>query len=214
MAPLSRRSPLFRRVASLVLGALVLASLVLGAFACGPTAPRYRAARGETQAEDTVVGPGDVFDVRVYDEEDLSAEYRVEGDGTIDFPLVGRIEVAGLDPTAIAELIRDRLRDGEYLVAPHVSVRVQEYNSRRVSVIGAVREPGSYPISSRMGVVEAVSLAGGFTALANRDGTLLTRRVDGELRTFSVPVDRISSGQEPDVTVRAGDILHVPERLF
>jgi polysaccharide export outer membrane protein len=100
------------------------------------------------------------------------------------------------------------------LIAPHVSVRVQEYNSRRVSVIGAVREPGSYPIGSRMGVVEAVSLAGGFTALANRDATLLTRRIEGELRTFSVPVDRISSGQEPDVTVRAGDILHVPERLF
>jgi polysaccharide export outer membrane protein len=191
-----------------------LASLALSSLACGPTAPRYRAARGEVQAEDTVVGPGDVFDVRVYDEEDLSAEYRVENDGTIDFPLVGRIEVAGLVPTVIAERIRDRLRDGQFLIAPHVSVRVQEYNSRRVSVIGAVREPGSYPIRSRMGVVEAVSLAGGFTALANRDATLLTRRIEGELRTFSVPVDRISSGQEPDVTVRAGDILHVPERLF
>jgi polysaccharide export outer membrane protein len=191
-----------------------LASLALSSLACGPTAPRYRAARGEVQAEDTVVGPGDVFDVRVYDEEDLSAEYRVENDGTIDFPLVGRIEVAGLVPTVIAERIRDRLRDGQFLIAPHVSVRVQEYNSRRVSVIGAVREPGSYPIGSRMGVVEAVSLAGGFTALANRDATLLTRRIEGELRTFSVPVDRISSGQEPDVTVRAGDILHVPERLF
>lgn len=191
-----------------------LASLVLSSLACGPTAPRYRAARGEVQAEDTVVGPGDVFDVRVYDEENLSAEYRVENDGTIDFPLVGRIEVAGLVPTVIAERIRDRLRDGQFLIAPHVSVRVQEYNSRRVSVIGAVREPGSYPIRSRMGVVEAVSLAGGFTALANRDATLLTRRIEGELRTFSIPVDRISSGQEPDVTVRAGDILHVPERLF
>ncbi|MFN7699036.1 MAG: polysaccharide biosynthesis/export family protein [Deltaproteobacteria bacterium] len=191
-----------------------LASLALSSLACGPTAPRYRAARGEVQAEDTVVGPGDVFDVRVYDEENLSAEYRVENDGTIDFPLVGRIEVAGLVPTVIAERIRDRLRDGQFLIAPHVSVRVQEYNSRRVSVIGAVREPGSYPIRSRMGVVEAVSLAGGFTALANRDATLLTRRIEGELRTFSIPVDRISSGQEPDVTVRAGDILHVPERLF
>ncbi|MBN8613029.1 MAG: polysaccharide export protein [Deltaproteobacteria bacterium] len=192
---------------------LLLAALV-GALACGPTAPRFRSARGETQQEDTAVGPGDVFEVRVYNEEDLSALYRVEGDGTIDFPLVGRVEVAGLDPSAIAARIRDHLREGQYLVAPHVSVRVEEYNSRRVSVIGAVREPGSYSISSRMGVVEAVSLAGGFTALANRDGTLLTRRIDGELRTFSVPVDRISSGQEPDVTVRAGDILHVPERIF
>lgn len=199
-----------RHTLLLLLLGVLLASLV----ACGPAAPRYRAARGETQQEDTAVGPGDIFDVRVYNEEDLSAEYRVEQDGTIDFPLVGRIEVAGLDPSAISNLIRDRLREGEYLVAPHVSVRVQEYNSRRISVIGAVREPGSYTIRSRMGVVEAVSLAGGFTALANRDGTLLTRRIDGELRTFSVPVDRISSGQEPDVTVRAGDILHVPERLF
>ncbi len=199
------RHPLF---VSLLLAALV------GSLACGPTAPRYRANRGETQGEDTAVGPGDIFDVRVYDEEDLSAEYRVESDGTIDFPLVGRVEVAGLDPGAIADRIAERLREGQYLVSPHVSVRVQEYNSRRVSVIGAVREPGSYAISSRMGVVEAVSLAGGFTALANRDGTLLTRRVGGELRTFSVPVDRISSGQEPDVTVRAGDILHVPERIF
>jgi polysaccharide export outer membrane protein len=214
MALALRRTPLLGQLACFVLRLLVLGSLLFGAFACGPAAPRYRATRGETQAEDTAVGPGDIFDVRVYDEEDLSAEYRVEGDGTIDFPLVGRIEVAGLDPTAIADRIRERLREGNYLVAPHVSVRVQEYNSRRVSVIGAVREPGSYPIRSRMGVVEAVSLAGGFTALANRDGTLLTRRVDGELRTFSVPVDRISSGQEPDVTVRAGDILHVPERIF
>jgi polysaccharide export outer membrane protein len=193
---------------------LVLAVLASAALACGPPAPRFRAGRGQTQTEDTALGPGDVFEVRVYDEEDLTATYRVEVDGSIDFPLIGRVEVAGLDPNAVAARIRDQLRDGNILVAPHVSVRVEEYNSRRVSVIGAVREPGSYPLRSGMGVVEAVSLAGGFTALANRDGTLLTRRVEGELRTFSVPVDRISSGQEPDVTVRAGDILHVPERIF
>ncbi len=202
----------FLRPFRALLAALVLA--LLASSACGPGAPRFRAARGEAQVEDTAVGPGDVFDVRVYDEEDLSSQYRVEVDGTIDFPLIGSVEVAGLDSSAIAERIRDRLRDGQFLVAPHVSVRVQEYNSRRVSVIGAVREPGSYPLQTGMGVVEAVSLAGGFTALANRDGTLLTRHVNGQLRTFSVPVDRISSGQEPDVTVRAGDILHVPERIF
>lgn len=185
-----------------------------GALGCGPPAPRFRATPGQAQTEDTALGPGDVFEVRVYAEDDLSSVYRVEVDGSIDFPLIGHVAVAGLDPNAVAERIRDRLREGQILVDPHVSVRVQEYNSRRVSVIGAVREPGSYPLRTGMGVVEAVSLAGGFTALANRDGTLLTRRIDGELRTFSVPVDRISSGQEPDVTVRAGDILHVPERIF
>ncbi len=195
--------------------ALLVGSLLATALACGPGAPRFRGARGaEHQEEDTAIGPGDIFEVRVYDEVNLSAEYRVEVDGTIDFPLIGQIEVAGLDPTAVAARIRDELREREILIAPHVSVRVQEYNSRRVSVIGAVRTPGSYALRSGMGVVEAVSLAGGFTALANRDGTLLTRRISGELRTFSVPVDQISSGREPDVTVRAGDILHVPERIF
>ncbi|MCS6858318.1 MAG: polysaccharide export protein [Sandaracinaceae bacterium] len=183
-------------------------------LACGPSAPRLPQGRAELEQEDTTLGPGDVFDVRVYREEDLSAQYRVESDGTIDFPLIGRIRVAGLEPSAVAEEIAKRLREGQFLVNPHVSVRVQEYNSRRISILGAVRQPGSYPIRSRMGVVEAISLAGGFTALANRDGTRLTRRINGELRTFNVPVDRIASGQEPDIVVRAGDILHVPERLF
>lgn len=200
-------------LASLAMLVTLLSSVVvLGG--CGPVAPRFRSPQSGVEEDDTRVGPGDIFDVRVFDEENLSSTYRVESDGTIDFPLIGRVEVAGLDSTAIATRIRDRLREGQFLVAPHVSVRVQEYNSRRISVIGAVRNPGSYPIRSGMGVVEAVSLAGGFTALANRDGTLLTRRVDGELRTFSVPVDRISNGQDPDVRVRAGDILHVPERMF
>lgn len=194
----------------------IVLTLSLFLAACGPVAPRYTTATsgGEEQQEDTQLGRGDIFDVRVYNEADLSAQYRVENDGTIDFPLIGQISVAGLDPTAVAALIRDRLLEGHYLVSPHVSVRVQEYNSRRVSVIGAVRTPGSYPLQSGMGVVEAVSLAGGFTALANRDATLLTRRVNGDLRTFTVPVDRISNGQEPDVRIRAGDILHVPERIF
>lgn len=203
-----------RSLAALLTSLVLTLSLLLPA--CGPTAPRFTTASagGEEQSEDTQVGRGDVFDVRVYNEADLSAQYRVENDGTIDFPLIGQISVTGLNPTAIAALIRDRLLEGHFLVSPHVSVRVQEYNSRRVSVIGAVRTPGSYPLQSGIGVVEAVSLAGGFTALANRDATLLTRRVNGELRTFSVAVDRISNGQEPDVRLRAGDILHVPERIF
>ncbi len=208
------RSPRTLALISSLLSFVALTLVLVSTLGCGPAAPRYRSTPGEAQAEDTALGPGDIFQVRVYNEADLSADYRVEQDGTIDFPLIGQVVVAGLDPNAVAERIRGALRDGGYLVAPHVSVRVQEYNSRRISVIGAVRTPGSYPIRSRMGVVEAVSLAGGFTALANRDGALLTRRVNGELRTFSVPVDRISNGQEPDVTVRAGDILHIPERIF
>ncbi len=180
---------------------------------CG-AAGRMPDSQRHASVEETTVGTGDLFDVRVYGEEDLSAQYRIAQDGSIDFPLVGRLEVAGLEPGAIATLISTRLRDGQFLVRPHVSVVVREYNSKRISVLGAVRNPGSYPIRSGMGVVEAVGLAGGFTALANRDGTTITRTVDNVLHRYAAPVDRISDGQEVDVPVRAGDIIRVPERMF
>jgi polysaccharide export outer membrane protein len=203
-----------------LLGSVALSAL-LSTLACvlapalpGCTPPARSAHVAMPPEEDTTLGTGDLFDVRVYGEEDLSADYRVAQDGTIDFPLIGRIEVAGLEPGAVANTIADRLRDGHYLVQPHVSVVVREYTSKRISVLGAVRNPGSYPMRSGMGVVEAIGLAGGFTSLANRDATLITRTVGGELHRYSAPIDRITQGDEEDIPVRAGDIIRVPERLF
>ncbi len=201
-----------------LLGAVLASSLLslatCVAFAgCVPPAQRARA-RAPGDENETTLGTGDMFDVRVYGEESLSSDYRVAQDGTIDFPLIGRIEVAGLEPGAVATLITTRLRDGQFFVNPHVSVVVREYNSKRVSVLGAVSAPGNYPLRSGMGVVEAISLAGGFTALANHDGTTITRSQDGELHRYAAPVDRITDGQEADIPLRAGDIIRVPERIF
>jgi polysaccharide export outer membrane protein len=179
---------------------------------CGPQAQAIRTSQHE--AEDTTLGTGDMFDVRVYGEDALSSDYRVQQDGTIDFPLIGRIEVAGLEPGAVATLITTRLREGQFFVQPHVSVVVREYNSKRIAVLGAIASPGSYPLRSGMGVVEAIGLAGGFSALANRDGTTITRSTDGELHRYAAPVDRITDGQQEDIPLRAGDIIRVPERLF
>jgi polysaccharide export outer membrane protein len=200
-----------------LLAAVLLSALVSGVgcgLFAGCTQPPTLRRMTHTTEEDTTLGTGDIFDVRVFGEEDLSSDYRVAQDGTIDFPFIGRIEVAGLEPGAIAALITNRLRDGQFMVRPHVSVVVREYNSKRISVLGAVRSPGTYPLRSGMGVVEAVSLAGGCTSLANRDGTTITRSEAGELQRYAAPVDRITDGQEADVSLRAGDIIRVPERLF
>lgn len=200
-----------------LLGAVLL-STALSALSCvafSGCGPPIHTARGlQTDVEDTTVGTGDVFDVRVFGEEELTGDYRVGQDGTIDFPFIGRIVVSGLEPGAIATLITTQLREGNYLVQPHVSVLVREYNSKRVSVLGAVRTPGTYPLRSGMGVVEAIGMAGGCTTLANRDATTITRNTNGELHRYSAPVDRITDGQEQDVPLRAGDIIRVPERLF
>jgi len=164
--------------------------------------------------DDTTLGPSDVFDVRVHGEEDLSSTYRVAQDGTIDFPFIGRIDVEGLEPTEVADLVATRLREGDFLRSPQVSVRVQEYNSKRISVMGAVVRPGTFPLTTGITVVQAISLAGGFTPLASRDDTVVSRRVEGELRRFRVAVDDVTRGEQEDILLRAGDIIYVPERIF
>lgn len=208
------RSPHGRRLIGAALVSTLLSFASCAAFAgCTPPAQSLHTG-ASSDDEDTTLGTGDMFDVRVYGEDALSTDYRVAQDGTIDFPLIGRIEVAGLEPGAVATLITTRLRDGHFFVNPHVSVLVREYNSKRISVLGAVSSPGSYPMRSGMGIVEAIGLAGGFTALANRDGTTITRSTDGHLHRYAAPVDRIADGQQEDIPLRAGDIIRVPERLF
>lgn len=164
--------------------------------------------------DDTTLGPGDVFTVRVYAEEELSGSHRVAPDGTIDFPLLGPVDVNGLEPPAVAARIQRQLRDRDYLRNPHVSVYVDEYASKRVSVVGAVANPGTFPLQPGMTVVQAISMAGGFSSLADRDATVVNRRLDGRTIQYRVPVGKVTRGQAEDIAVAAGDIIFVPERLF
>lgn len=160
------------------------------------------------------LGPGDVFEVRVLGEDELSAQYRVESDGTIDFPFLGRLAVAGMSSRDAGAIIADGLREHEILIDPQVTVFVRESNSLRVSVMGAVASPGTFPLAPGMTVVQAISMAGGFTALASQNDTVLTRRDGDDVRRFPIPARRISDGRESDVPVQGGDIIFVPERAF
>jgi len=191
--------------------ALVL-SLVVSFPACGGSErppPHFPPA-----GTDTTLGPSDIFDVRVYDEPTLTNTYRVAEDGTIDFPLVGRVAVTGMRPPEIADLLRTRLQDGGFLTHPQVSVLVKEYNSKRISVFGQVQHPGNFPFTERMHVVQAISLAGGFTAIAAKNETIVSRRVNGRERRVRVPVEAIGEGEVANFYLRPGDIIFVPERAF
>lgn len=160
------------------------------------------------------LGPGDLFEVRVYGEEELTAQYRIESDGTIDFPFLGRLEVEGRSPREVADMVAEGLRQREILREPQVTVFVAESNSLRVTVMGAVARPGTFPVVPGMTAVQAVSMAGGFSALASQNDTVLTRRDGDRVRRFAVPMRRISDGREPDIELRGGDIIFVPERTF
>lgn len=160
------------------------------------------------------MGPGDTFEVIVYDDKELSGKYRVADDGTINFPLVGSIQVGGRGPTAIAASIQSVLQSKQILRNPSVSIYVLEYTSKRINVVGAVQHPGSLPWTVGMGVVQAISVAGGLTSLAAANDTIVTRTVEGHPKRYKVSVRRITEGQEGDFSLEAGDIVYVPERIF
>ena len=195
---------------------LLSTSLLLLAFASSAFSKRgVQATEVPPPAlDDTTLGPGDALTVRVYGEEEMTGNHQVAPDGTINFPLLGAVQVNGLEPTEVAEKIQTELRERDLMRNPHVSVYVDEYASKRVSVVGAVANPGTFPLEPGMTVVQAISMAGGFSSLADRDGTVVTRRIDKEIIRYRVPVLRVSKGQAEDIEVAAGDIIFVPERLF
>jgi protein involved in polysaccharide export with SLBB domain len=163
---------------------------------------------------DTTLGPSDVFDIRVFEEDELSSTFRVASDGTIDFPLLGNIHVAGKTPTEVAEIVETGLKDEQYLNKPQVSVFVKEYNSKKISVFGQVKKPGTFPYQDGMSVVEAISIAGGFTSMSRGNETTVIRVINGKKRRFMVEVELIGQGKAPNFILQSGDIVFVPERIF
>lgn len=167
-----------------------------------------------TAPPDTTLGPTDVFDIRVFEEDELSSTFRVASDGTIDFPLLGNIHVAGKTPSEVAEIVERGLHDEQYLKKPQVTVFVKEYNSKKISVFGQVKKPGTFPYQDGMSVVEAISIAGGFTSMSRGNETTVIRVVNGKKKRFMVQVELIGQGKVPNFILQSGDIVFVPERIF
>jgi protein involved in polysaccharide export with SLBB domain len=175
--------------------------------------PRALSQGGANVLPDETLGVDDVFDVRVIGEGELSTSYRIAVDGTIDFPYVGRIEVAGLRPGEVQRLLTSKLKDG-YLVNPQVGVMVREWNSRKISVLGQVNKPGPVSYFPKMTIVDAIAAAGGFTAVAAQNSVKLRREINGRAQGATFRVGDISEGRSPNVVLLPRDVLFVEERLF
>lgn len=162
---------------------------------------------------DERLGIDDVIEVRVIGEGDLSGPYRVSTDGDIFFPYLGHLQVAGLRPNEVQQLITEKLRDG-YLRNPQVTLAVTEWNSRRVFVLGQVQKPGPIPYRPNMTIVDAIASAGGFTPVAAQNAVKLRRELNGRVETATLRVGDISEGRQPNVIVLPRDVLFVEERIF
>jgi polysaccharide biosynthesis/export protein VpsN len=180
---------------------------------CGPKVDNSQV-KLPTPMESTTLGPGDLFTLEVVGEKDLPKEFQVASDGTVDFPYVHRIEVQGLEPQQIARTVRDLLIEKRILIDPSVIVSVKEYNSKRITVLGEVRKPGSFPLTTGMTLVQAISNAGGLSAIANGNRVNLTRKDKDSATTVVLSFDSITAGKSPDIPLQAGDQIFVNERVF
>ena len=162
------------------------------------------------------VGPGDVLEVVVLGEDKLPKDYEVQPDGSLDFPYAAHaIKVAGLEPRQIASAVSAQLVEAKFLVAPQVQVKVKQFNSKKIQIIGQITKPGPLPYQDGMTLVQAISAAGWFTPLADTNHVQLIRIVAGGKSVNAIiSVDAITDNARADVKLQQGDTIKVDQRLF
>jgi polysaccharide export outer membrane protein len=167
---------------------------------------------------DYEVGPGDVLDIAVFDNADLSRLPTVQTNGSISLPLLGEVQVAGLTVAEVQRKITNLLAK-DYLRNPQVEVKVREFQSQFVSVVGEVNSPGRKPIRGRMRLVDALLESGGFKASASAE--VLITRTDGTFDdgqpSISVRISSSATLQDQinlQLVLKNGDIISAMPKSF
>ena len=201
----------------------LLLRLLAVVFLLAATLPLQAQADASAARRSYTIANTDRLRITVYQEEDLSVFSRVDAQGTVNLPLVGEVKVAGKTVSEAQVAIEAAYRDGRFLKKPQVTINIEEYAPREVSIDGKVRNPGRYPlpIEANLTVLELVTKAGGFTDTAKGTAVSVTRITpDGKKVTFTVDVESLIKGRDRakatdnSLLLQPGDIVYVPERII
>jgi polysaccharide export outer membrane protein len=166
-------------------GATPMTSQHWRTLACVASIVALAAAASVAQETEYSVGGQDVLVITLWDQPELSGKYTVQEDGTLTFPLIGRMDAAGLTLREVEEQLKNKLKEG-FFKNPQVSVGIEEYRSQRIFVVGEVRQPGTYPLAGQMTLMEALSRAGSTTPESK--GDVLIVRPAARSRAAAGPV--------------------------
>lgn len=164
----------------------------------------------DTAAPETfVIGLEDVLRIDVWREAELSApQIVVRPDGKITLPLIGDVQAAGFTTKQLQDNLTERFK--EFAQAPTVSVMVLKIESQRVSIVGNVSKPGTYPLGSPLTVLELIARAGGLTEYANTKNIKIVRKKDGTTLNFNYKDAIKGKNLKQNVYLENGDIVMVP----
>jgi polysaccharide export outer membrane protein len=170
----------------------------------------------ERKSDSYLLGPGDLVELIVLGVPELSREVRIDGNGAIALPLIDEVIVGGKTVAEASAVVAARYRES-YLRDPQVSVLIKEHRSLRITVLGSVKDPRVYPVQRRIGVLEALALAGGLTREAGssvyiNDQVMDTDRGERIRRNLIINLDELinGSGGTLDITLGEGAVVNVP----
>lgn len=155
------------------------------------------------------INSGDEIEIYVWGEERLQRQLRVLPDGTIAFPLVGQLRVAGQMPQEVERMVSDRLRDQYRGDVPFVTVSVRAPTGMRFSVLGKVKSPGIFDATRYLNVLEALSQAGGPDEFANLDNITVIRGNGANAQAFRVRISQLFRGGVDTRAVQAANLLQI-----
>lgn len=165
--------------------------------------------------EKYVLVVGDLIEIKVYQEDDLNTRARIDKDKTVSLPLLGSIELGGLTVAEATTKVRDLL-EADYLYNPQVVLGVVEYTAKKFSVLGQVMRPGYYemPANSKINLLQALSMAGGFNRIARESDVTVKRVVDGKEVVLKLDAKKMAVGKVPMFDIQPEDSITVPETRF
>jgi polysaccharide export outer membrane protein len=208
----------FFNICTIVASALALFAIGCahqGTVASSPSAPQSATATdvvilpAAKMPVDYRIGPGDILEISVWKNEDLSRIVVVLPDGTISFPLVGRFVAGGKTVEQLKNEMEKRL--SRYVPEPEMTIIIQQVNSMVVYVIGKVNRPGHFPLNRNIDVLQALSMAGGLNIFANPKDIRIFRKTPDNTMVISFNYDSVTEDNylEGNVLLQAGDVIVV-----
>ena len=184
--------------------------LLLVLTACGATGPYVwvdSLPASATSSSDVIIQDGDVITVRVFNQEPLSTHERVRSDGKIAMPVIGEIVARGKKPAQLAAEIQDRLK--AVVVAPSVSVLMEQTGEMKVSVVGEVKNGGVFPLEPGANVLHALAAAGGLSDYADSDKIFVIRKSLPQRVRFRYNDLRSADAKSVQFLLQHGDVVVV-----
>ena len=208
--PEKRRNMHRRKITTLLpfcLLILIFFVIQLGGFSMAAGTP---AESGTSNAQQYLIGLGDIIEVQVWKEPDLTKKLVVRLDGRISLPLAGDVMAAGRSPEDLAKDIGKKL--SAFIEEPAVSVTLEQSTSRRYYVIGQIAKPGEYTIDSPLSILQALARSGGFLEWAKKDKIIVSRRQNGRETILPFNYESLIEGKNlsQNIEIAPGDTIIVP----